>query len=147
MVTSPWPSWLLPNDPWVLHSTALLGNLTERWIETQAQPSPRYDARVLGLRPVAADDLRAHWLVATDSPVSYLSYRGMYKSGGLSMRMLRSVFATDPPAAVHAHYGTAAAQHRQFARALDVPLVASFYGYDATMSRYTDSRLWRARFK
>lgn len=130
----------------MLHSVAHLGNLTHRWIDLQARPSLTFDSRLLGLQVDEGIEHLPYWLVAGDRPDVWLSYKGMYKSGGLSLVWLAHVLRHSPPAAVHAHYGTAACQHRHFAQALGVPLVASFYGYDATMRRYTEARLWRGRF-
>jgi len=57
------------------------------------------------------------------------------------------MFRGNPPSIVHAHYGIEAAQHRQFADALKCPLVASFYGYDATQALIVESPRWRARYR
>src|SRR5437016_5147835 len=110
--------WTLGRAPWVLHSVPLLGNLTDRWIETQALAAARYDSRVLGLQ-IAPDARRqAHWLVAEDRLDLWLAYKGMFKSGGLSTAWLATQLRANPPALIHAHYGPPAARHRHLARAL-----------------------------
>ena len=78
-----------------------------------------------------APNARANWLVASEGLESRVLYGGMFKSGGYSLALLGRRFRANPPAAIHAHYGVVAAQHRHLARSLGRPLVASFYGYDA----------------
>jgi colanic acid/amylovoran biosynthesis glycosyltransferase len=131
----------------VLHSTPLLGNLTARWIETQLAASRRYPARLLGME-IATDAVRQpHWLVVRDRLDLWLAYKGMFKSGGVSATWLATQFRNGRrPAALHVHYGPPAAQLRHLAGALGVPLVASFYGYDATHAKYREQWLWRARY-
>ena len=78
---------------------------------------------------------------------SRVLYGGMFKSGGYSLALLGRRFRANPPAVIHAHYGVVAAQHRHLARSLGRPLVASFYGYDASRDQYVGTRLWRARYR
>jgi colanic acid/amylovoran biosynthesis glycosyltransferase len=140
-------SWSLPAEPWVLHSTPTIGNLTDRWIDIQAKARRRYETRLLALQSAPAADPEPHWLIAKDRCDLGLAYRGMYKSDGLSPVWNARSFRANPPEAVHVHYGPPAAQLVRFARALDRPLIASFYGYDATRVLYTDTRLWRRRYR
>jgi colanic acid/amylovoran/stewartan biosynthesis glycosyltransferase WcaL/AmsK/CpsK len=139
-------TWDPPPGPWVLHSCALLGNLTDRWINTQAAAHRRLETRLLGLYAASGELRQSHWWVAADRPRTYLAYRGMHRSGGRSLLALVRDLRRNAPMAVHAHYGPAAVRHIAFARALDARLVASFYGYDATMVKYTASARWRRRY-
>ena len=76
----------------------------------------------------------------------WLAYRGMYRSEGLSPLILAGRFFSNPPSVIHAHYGPPAAQLCRFAQVLRRPLVASFYGYDASMTRYREERVWQRRY-
>jgi colanic acid/amylovoran/stewartan biosynthesis glycosyltransferase WcaL/AmsK/CpsK len=140
-------TWVLPESPWVLHSTEFLGVLTERWIQTQADAQCDFDARVLGQRIALGAERRANWLTASDRLRLRLLYVGMLKSGGYGGALLGRQFRLHPPAVIHAHFGIVGASHRKLARNLGCPLVASFYGYDASMERFVTSRLWRARYQ
>jgi colanic acid/amylovoran/stewartan biosynthesis glycosyltransferase WcaL/AmsK/CpsK len=131
----------------VLHSADLLGALTERWIQLQADYHHDFDSRLLGAVRAPAVERRIDWLVASDRMDLRLLHAGMFKSGGYSLALLGRVFRANPPAVIHAHYGIFAAQHRHLARSLRCPLVASFYGYDATEDRYVNGRVWRARYR
>jgi colanic acid/amylovoran/stewartan biosynthesis glycosyltransferase WcaL/AmsK/CpsK len=139
--------WTTPSAPWILHSTMLLGALPERWIETQVGAQREFDARMLGYSVAPGAERGANWLVASERLDTRVLYGGMFKSGGYSLALLGRRFRANPPAVVHAHYGVAAAQHRHLARSLDRPLVASFYGYDASRDEYVGTRLWRARYR
>lgn len=139
--------WQVEKAPWVLHSTPFLGNLTDRWIDLQAQTAQRYGSRLMGMEVVPGSQRQRHWLVTRDRLDLWLAYKGMFKSGGLSMQWLARAIGDPPPALIHAHYGPPAAQHRHLGHRLRSPLVASFYGYDATMSQVIDRPLTRARYR
>ena len=138
---------LVPARPWVLHSTMLLGSLTERWIQTQVDSQLIFDARILGRTAAPGREPPASWIAASDDWRSRLCHRGMFMSGGYSLALLEHRFRDNPPSAIHAHFGVVATQHRHLARRLRCPLVASFYGYDASMDRYIKARAWRARYR
>jgi colanic acid/amylovoran biosynthesis glycosyltransferase len=144
---SPVESWTSARRPWVLHSVALLGNLTDGWIDVQARSQRKFDFRLLGLKVEDGVERAPHWLLAADRPDTWLAYKSMYKFDGRSLSWLARAFAANRPAVIHAHYGTAASQQRHFARALDAPLVASFYGFEATMRRFICSRSWLRRYR
>ena len=139
--------WTTPATPWILHSTLQLGALPERWIETQVNAQQEFDARILGYSTAPGAERRANWLVASEGLESRVLYGGMFKSGGYSLALLGRRFRANPPAAIHAHYGVVAAQHRHLARSLGRPLVASFYGFDASRYQYIGTRLWCARYR
>jgi colanic acid/amylovoran/stewartan biosynthesis glycosyltransferase WcaL/AmsK/CpsK len=138
--------WVSARAPWALHSVALLGNLTHGWIDVQVTARDAFDSRLVGLITEPNAVRRPYWLVARDRADSWLAYKGMYRSAGWSLVWLARRFAANPPSVVHAHYGTAAAFHHRLAHALGAPFVASFYGYDATMRRFTHTQAWRRRY-
>ncbi len=133
--------------PWVLHTTLVLGNLTDRWIDGQAARGERYDARLGGLRVAPGLERRPHWVVMGDRPDRKLAFLSMNKSGGLSMAWLAGRFRRERPALLHFHYGNMAAQERWLARSLSRRFVTSFYGFDATRADLTGSRLWQGRYR
>jgi colanic acid/amylovoran biosynthesis glycosyltransferase len=71
----------------------------------------------------------------------------MLELGGFGGPVLARRFRSSPPIAIHAHFGVIAATQTSLARSLDAPLLASFYGYDAAMSRIVDSSMWQRRYR
>ena len=140
-----------PVSPWVLHTTPRLGNLTERWIELQVNATDRFDSRLYG--PLVAGDFMsdgmtdgARWIVPAPWSAAWLAYRGMFRTDGLSPVYLARQFRRNRPAVIHVHYGPPAAQLTLFAKVLERPLVASFYGFDASVSRFREQWIWRRRY-
>ena len=133
----------LPDGRWALHTAPVLGGLTDRWIDLQSRMSDRYASRLLGARLADGAAHRGHWLVAEDEIAMRLAYRSMYRSRGASLAVAALPFRANPPAVIHAHFGELAALHRHFAQVLRRPLIASFYGYDATEAVYRTERRWR----
>ena len=144
-------SWTLPTRRWVLHSTpaqgGLLGDLTDHWIDVQVRAAKVFDYRLLGLKVAPSAARCPYWLLAADRLDLRLAYKGMFKSGGLSPTWLATQLIGNKPAVMHVHYGPPAAQLTHLARVLDRPLVASFYGYDVSHFRFTQSWLWRRRYR
>ena len=106
-----------------------------------------FDYRLLGLEVADGAERLPYWLLASDRFDWWLAYKGMFKSAGLSPVWLAKQFRGRAPALLHVHYGPPAAQLTHFAKALDRPMVVSFYGYDATKASYTDHWLWRMRYR
>ena len=137
-----------PTGSWVLHTVPELGTITEGWIESQIAAQRQFDALLLGGAVAESNNTRApHWLVARDRLLSRIAHRLMYRTGGLSLALLAPPFIRHRPSLIHAHHGTAAAMHIWFARALRVPLVASFYGADACSHSITRSPYWARRYR
>ena len=136
---------VLPAGRWVLHAAPVLGGLTDRWIDLQARQGDRYESRLLGARAAPGAERRDHWLPASDTAGLRVGYRLLYPSRGISLVPAAVRLRARAPSVVHAHYGDVAALHRPFARALERPLVASFYGYDATKDVYR-TRRWRRAY-
>lgn len=145
-VHDPQGGWELPAGPWVLHSTPQLGNLTERWIDVQAQARLQLDARLLGNGLAVGARRESHHLMATDRLDVRIAYGLMILTGGQSMRWLARALAPNPPVAVHVHFGLYGAAHLPLAKALNRSLVTSFYGADATQRQVTESGTWRRRY-
>lgn len=139
-------AWGLPKGPWVLHTTERLGGITDRWLDLQAARGERFESRLLGWYEVS-EQRSPHWLVAHDHRDAYLAARAMRKTRGLSSAWLYRYLRERPPAIVHAHYGTLASCQILLARACRAPLIASFYGFDATETRFVASRRWRRAYR
>ena len=140
-------TWDLPDQPWVLHTMPMLGGVTNRWIDTQARAGERFQSRLLGADVVPGAQRQPHWLVARDRPFTWVAYRGMWRSRGITGPGVARAFREHSPDIVHAHPGSIAAFERPLARALSAALVTSFYGFDATQARFTQSRAWRRRYR
>ena len=124
--------WAVPEGLWALHCLPALGNLTDRWIDTQVRSGTRFAGAALGPLPSQLGRPKGpttNWLPATRLD-RYLAYRGMFKSRGYSPLYLKAAFRDNPPAVIHGHYGHVASRLVHLAGALDVPLVGSFYGAD-----------------
>lgn len=139
--------WDLPRGRWVLHTCRELGNLTDRWLDLQSSSSGEFDSRLLGLDVVGDADRSPHWLVAGDRADLSLALRGVLRTRGASSALLARPLRGSPPSVIHAHYGPLAASQLPLARRLGAPLVASFYGYDATEARFVDSSRWRRAYR
>lgn len=145
---SSWPAagWSPPSGPWVLHTHRDLGGLTDRWLDRQVTSRLELDSRILGQRAPGGPPWPAHWLLPR-TRADAVRYAVASRTDGRSMVSVARRFPRDAlPLALHAHYGTTASAMRRFGQELDVRLVASFYGYDATMRRYVESTTWRHRY-
>lgn len=128
----------------MLHTTPVLGHITERWIDSQVNATDRFDSRILGAGIAeGVTELGERWVVPRRGSAAWLAYRAMSVTDGLSPLYLAARMRQHRPDVIHVHYAPPAAQLTRFARMLDRPLVASFYGYDASLNRYRESWLWR----
>jgi colanic acid/amylovoran biosynthesis glycosyltransferase len=130
----------------VLHSTPHLGELTERWIDIQAESADRYGSRLIGNSVAAGATPQPYWLDATSRLDARAAYGLMFVARGLPLGGLALALRSSKPSVVHVHYGLYGAQHIPLARRLHAPLVTSFYGYDATQERFTREGAWRRRY-
>ena len=137
----------LPLGRWVLHAAPRLGGVTDRWIDLQARLSERYETRLIGARTADGATPSPSWIRADEHYDLRLAYNWLDRSRGLSSAWIARYFRRRAPALVHAHYGTFAAQHEPFARRLGIPLVASFYGFDATKTVYATQRRWSRQYE
>jgi colanic acid/amylovoran biosynthesis glycosyltransferase len=130
-----------------LHGALTLGVLTERWIETQLAAQREFDARAIGYDVASGGDRSSRWYVAKDRLLLRFLYGWVLKSGGRGGGTLARLFERNPPIAVHSHFGGVAAAHTRLASSLETPLVAGFYGYDASLNRVIRSPVWRRRYR
>jgi colanic acid/amylovoran biosynthesis glycosyltransferase len=121
----------------VLHSVTPYLNLTENWIGPQVREVPGVRGRVL-CDAVANEDrfpLPDGSIVdppAASWPAS-LRWRMTARAQALGRNRLRSEIRVRwwAPSLIHAHFGPRAWQTMHLAKRLGIPMVASFYGYDA----------------
>jgi len=132
--------------PWILHSTEWLGTPTERWLDVQVDADQAYDSRLLGSELASGAVMRSRWILLKRWSPAWMAYRGLFRAGGVSGRWLAAYFRQQRPVAIHGHFGPSAARIVPLARALDRPLVASFYGMDASSTIYTGDPRWRERY-
>lgn len=117
----------------LLYRETLLAS-SEPFITAQAEHLRRHVPWYLGLRragghPLPADrDLRWRPL-----PLVEPARRMAWKRWGFAPGTLRAVRAV-APAVLHAHFGRDAVQVLPLARRLELPLVVTFHGHDATRS-------------
>jgi colanic acid/amylovoran biosynthesis glycosyltransferase len=140
--------WPLPDRRWVLHSVWRPGNVegTEGWLDVQIANAERFDSRLLAPEAPRGAERDPDWLLASDRADLRLAYRASRHLRGLSSAWLARPMRANPPAVLHGHYGHRAAQQLPLARALGAPLVASFYGEDATREWFTASPRWRRAY-
>ena len=131
----------------MLHSVWRLGgDLTDPWVELQSANAERFDSRLLGMKAHRGHPRSPSLLLARDRPGLWLAYRVSQRSRGLTTAWLARAFRRHPPTVLHAHYGHRASCQIPLARELRAPLVASFYGDDATHVRFTRSRRWLSAY-
>lgn len=104
----------------------LLAN-SETFVKAQCESLERYTGRYVGL-----------W--RDQQGLAFDSDRVSILSAGRQLRLLLhpsrrdvSMLARFKPRIIHAHFGTDAVLARPLARALRVPLIATFHGYDVTV--------------
>jgi colanic acid/amylovoran biosynthesis glycosyltransferase len=117
----------------IVYREELLGP-SETFIRAQAESLQRFSAFYFGLRRIPGlplPDLRFHILSGTGW-VGRLR-RARFKLLGPSADLERTLASTEP-ALIHAHFGPDACNAMALARALDIPLIVTFHGYDATVS-------------
>jgi colanic acid/amylovoran biosynthesis glycosyltransferase len=135
-----------PAPPWVLHVAPLLGGTTDRWIDLQARLSDRYKTRLLGAEIAAGEEVQPHWMTVGQRWDRRVAYEWITRSRGLTGTWFVPSLRQAAPAVLHAHYGPVATSHRLLAQLAGVPLVASFYGYDATKAVFRTDPRWRRQY-
>lgn len=137
----------------MLHSITTYLNLSENWIYPQIACVPDADTRVvcsevanLADFPIASEKLildRPTWDQLfgiprlLDAAARRLHWRRMY--GCNQIRKWK-------PEALHAHFGTRGWEALSLRKALHIPLITSFYGYDAWLVPEVDPK-WHARYR
>ena len=128
----------------IVYRDELLGN-SETFIRAQGESLDRFRAFYLGTRHVpglSLPDLRYH--VVSGAGAIRRMQRARFKLWGAGTA-LQQMLAEKKPALVHAHFGPDACNAISLARTLDVPLVATFHGYDVTTSNALLPRLYVRR--
>lgn len=128
----------------IVYRDELLGN-SETFIRAQGESLDRFRAFYLGARHVpglSLPDLRYH--VVSGAGAIGRMQRARFKLWGAGTA-LQQMLAEKKPALVHAHFGPDACNAMSLARALDIPLVATFHGYDVTTSNALLPRLYVRR--
>lgn len=136
----------------VLHSVSTYLNLSENWIYPQITRVPAVQGRVicssvanLNDFPIAGGPIvnPPTWEAWFGIPrtVNALSRRLGLGGSALRMRIRRW-----RPAMIHAHFGMRGFECLGLKESLDIPLVTSFYGYDAWMVPQNDP-VWLSRYE
>ncbi len=145
------------SEPVVCHVIGKAGFLSETWVDAQILGSQRYKPRLWTLRPPAdpycwrtpATDLsRASTAITFANKTQGLLIR-MGRDGQDAARLLRalSVFVRRRrPNVFHAHFGPTGYTCSMVAGRMGVPLVTSFYGYDASQLDFQRPP-WTARYR
>ncbi len=136
----------------VLHSVDIYLKLTENWIYPQIVNVPNVDSRVAcdSLANLESFPIARHRLVVSRPPKG-LAF-GIPRIVNFIARRLGRPSAIDElrirtwrPSILHAHFGTQGWNALPLKRMLKIPLVTSFYGYDAWLLPSIQPA-WRARF-
>ena len=128
----------------IVYRDELLG-ASETFIPAQAESLNRFSPFYLGLRRIkglSLPDDRSHF-ISRDGLVGKVA-RAKFQLLGPSMALRRQLLNLRP-VLVHAHFAPDACNALALARTLEVPLVASFHGYDITVrdERHSWLYLWR----
>lgn len=137
----------------VLHSVTKYLNLTENWIEPQVFRVPGAEGRVIcdaraneAAFPASPDALiidpqvtEWHWRQR-----AWLARRADRRGANRAWSAWRA--RRWRPHLVHGHFGPRAWASRNLAARMNVPLVTSFYGYDAWMAPRTEP-IWIDRYR
>lgn len=115
---------------------------SETFIRNQAEAMQRYLPYYVGLRDVHGLDLPedASW-IANRGGLSGFWREAMWRLRGLPPECAAHL-AQLKPKLIHAHFGPDGAEALPIAAALNIPLLVTYHGYDAT---YDDASLGRSR--
>ena len=127
--------------------------LSETFIINQGESLTQYSAQYVGLHRILAllmPEARTHVL---DMNGSVYGTGSMFRFFGRIPVASRDQLTALRPALVHVHFGTNAADGMWLAKALGIPLIVTFHGYDATVNGLDSLRtsdwlamhLWRRR--
>jgi colanic acid/amylovoran/stewartan biosynthesis glycosyltransferase WcaL/AmsK/CpsK len=133
----------------VAHVVDSAGQLTEVWIDAQVRGNA-YEGQLFATSKSAKP---YHWqnsarqLVRGLPGYARVSNRLHVDPFAIQSRILKWVALRDrAPAVLHAHFGPIASLISETASARSVPLVSSFYGYDAS-KHWTQTRRWTDRYR
>jgi len=109
--------WLLP--------------FSETFIQAQADALARFDAVYVGCRRCSGLDISGHPIVLLHPGRLGRIEKILLRTTGIAPRLV-SGLRKHNPALLHAHFGPDGALAMPLARALNIPLVVTFHGFDAT---------------
>lgn len=144
-------------SPVVCHVIGKAGFLSETWVDAQIVGAHRYEARLWTLRaPVEPYQWRTPaTALSAVSPAITLANKtqGLLIRAGRDgqdaarlLRLLSRYVRRRPPDVFHAHFGPAGFTWSAVAKHTGVPLVTSFYGYDASQLVFQRPP-WTARYQ
>jgi len=132
-------------DTSVVHTVYEWGRLTEGWIRDQAVPVGAFGVQVVCARSVGTPDSRVRDVASTFGRATQLRDRMTSRLTGKRWPAPYARLIDRRTAALlHAHFGDWGFGVMPVADAVKLPLVVSFYGYDA--GRLARKPLWRRRF-
>lgn len=123
---------MTPVHNFIVYREDLLG-ASETFVVGQAESMPRFQPFYVGLRRrpgLGLPESRVH-IVGGNNFYGKLQ-RARFKLAGPSSR-LKSMLVAKHPVLMHAHFATDGCNAMGLARALNVPLVVTFHGYDVTV--------------
>ena len=121
----------------------LAGSMT--FIKSHVDKLTRFRGYYVGSRRVRGIDVGVDKSVVVNrGGVTGFLEELMFRSAGFAPRMYSAVQSLDP-VLVHAHFGTSGPSALYIAQKLNIPLVVTFHGKDATMSDQEARRSYRGR--
>lgn len=139
----------------VQHLLSQAGAYSEIWLDAQISGTDRYRSSAWRLRGEISPYRWSHRAThVRDVRLLAETALRLWRRGGSrgSLRPLSALLRAaasrglkDPPAVLHAHFGTVAWEWLGLVRDWDVPLVVSFYGFDGSKREYTVEP-WRSRY-
>jgi glycosyltransferase involved in cell wall biosynthesis len=108
------------SEPFITQQAGALNTFEPVYLGRKRFGNPPTDAKTLALEdlPGQSGILSKVWQVATRDPRPYLS-----------------LLANHRPSLIHAHFGVEGVYALPLARKLDIPLITTFHGFDATTSK------------
>jgi colanic acid/amylovoran biosynthesis glycosyltransferase len=132
----------------VVHYTSCFGKLTENWIYTQAVGLDGIATKFYAIARVNQDKFPFSGLMCLREDLTYFplllnrAWNKFFHRYPQFLVWLRK----DRPNLIHAHFGQCGYSILPYARRLNIPLITSFYGFDAYLLPQTQP-CWHARYK
>ncbi len=129
----------------VIYTHSLLaGSMT--FIKTQAEAFGRHRPVYVGAHRVDGLELPGdRTLVVNDGWPLGLAYEALFRKWDYAPKLIRQLRRHDPRV-VHTHFGTCGPAGMTIANALNVPLVVTFHGRDATLTEEEIKKLHQGRY-
>jgi colanic acid/amylovoran biosynthesis glycosyltransferase len=124
-------------------NSLLAGSMT--FIKSHAESLKRYQAVYVGSRRIPGLSLPEDRTYAVNSGgLGGRLSEGVFRITGFAPSLVRKLRITKPKA-IHAHFGTSAPAALRLGRALNIPLIVTFHGRDATIDPSIAAKSWRGR--